>query len=765
MSDARIGILDPGIGTGGASGTSEELGEIARYLLNSLTRTKVGPQDAVNLIRAAREVREHVRIEDHLVTETVVTALVGKVQSGKTTGVALATSVLADSGVDCFIVLTGTKKTLTEQTGGSLAEMFGHFHDHPNWFWNFVNSSGKIDETFDALKNHFDVPNPGNRRVLLVVTIMKEDDYLEALNEALNRLEAEDIDISGRFVVFDDEADQGSPNRARVGSAQPSSLNRLIGELRDKLGVHSFIPVTATPQALLLDLPDGFVRPDKAVLLSPGSKYVGGRVLFRENLKHFLRTVLPPDMAAINNRSLEPPKGMLDAVATFLLTAQLINKTGNSPSPISMLIHPHRETQSHKHVIDWLNRILDFWRSTVMNSSELSQELCFKIFERAAKDLATSDSTSRITSAGYSTVGLDLEHWIRDACAPIRSPLLGIRKISGQDSFSYKEWDTKAMWILVGGDVLGRGFVVEGLTTTYMTRDVRPNARYNMDTMQQRARFFGYKREYLDVLRGWFPPSLSEKFEDYVLHEDVMWLFLENQMKLGRNLRDARTIFLESEFGRSTRTTANRGQSRSQAIPSGWIKQHYLFDQSLEQNLVTFQEFVATKAEFGWWHPPRFSKMDIEFKSAVCDVPTAIGLLDAWKFISVDMPVVYALADHLKNLELDRKVRIIDMTSKRTSAGLQNEIRERGINSRHRDAYGANPWNFSDYAQITNLFMGTAGQRDDDCFDEDSFLTIQVYAIKPTVSNSQISSRVGAIAIHFEDPLLKRVLGERNGNQ
>ena len=61
--------------------------------------------------------------------------------------------------------------------------------------------------------------------------------------------------------------------------------------------------------------------------------------------------------------------------------------------------------------------------------------------------------------------------------------------------------------------------------------------------------------------------------------------------------------------------------------------------------------------------------------------------------------------------------------------------------------------------------MGTAGQRDDDCFDEDSFLTIQVYAIKPTVSNSQISSRVGAIAIHFEDPLLKRVLGERNGNQ
>jgi hypothetical protein len=765
MSDARIGILDPGMGPDGASGSSDDLGEIASYLLNRLTSTKIGPQDAVNLIRAAREVREHVRIEDHLVAETVVTALVGKVQSGKTTGVALATSVLADSGVDCFIVLTGTKKTLTEQTGGSLADMFGQFKNHPNWFWNFVNSSGRIEETFDALKSHFDGPNSGNCRYLLVVTIMKEDDYLEALNAALTRLEAEDIDVSGRFVVFDDEADQGSPNRARAGSAQPSSLNRLIGEMRDRLGVHSFIPVTATPQALLLDLPDGFVRPDKVVLLSPGSKYVGGRVLFRENIKHYLRTVLPPDVVAVNSRSLEPPKGMLDALATFLLTAQIIKKTGDRPSPISMLIHPHRETGSHKHVIDWLNQILEFWRNTVTNSSDLSQELCFTVFERAAQDLATSDSTARISSAGYSTFGPDLERWIREACDPIRSPLLGIRKISGQDSFSYKEWDTKAMWILVGGDVLGRGFVVEGLTTTYMTRDVRPNAKYNMDTMQQRARFFGYKREYLDVLRGWFPPSLSEKFEDYVLHEDVMWLFLENQMKLGRNLRDARTIFLESEFGRSTRTTANRGRSRSQAIPSGWIKQHYLFDQSLEQNLVTFQEFVTINGEFHWWHPSRFSNPDIEFKSAVCNVSTAIGLLEAWKSISVDMPVIFALVDHLKSLELDRKVRIIDMASKKTFTGLQNEIRERGINSRHRDAYGLNPWNFSDYAQITNLFMGTAGQRDDDCFDEDSFLTIQVYAIKPTVPNSPISSRVGAIAIHFDDPLLKRVLGERNGNQ
>ena len=55
-------------------------------------------------------------------------------------------------------------------------------------------------------------------------------------------------------------------------------------------------------------------------------------------------------------------------------------------------------------------------------------------------------------------------------------------------------WGQSYSWILVGGQAMDRGFTVEGLTVTYMPRNLGIG---NADTVQQRARFFGYKRAFL----------------------------------------------------------------------------------------------------------------------------------------------------------------------------------------------------------------------------------------------------------------------------
>ena len=57
-------------------------------------------------------------------------------------------------------------------------------------------------------------------------------------------------------------------------------------------------------------------------------------------------------------------------------------------------------------------------------------------------------------------------------------------------------WREHYAHILVGGQTLDRGFTVEGLTVTYMPRSLGSR---NIDTIQQRARFFGYKESYLRV--------------------------------------------------------------------------------------------------------------------------------------------------------------------------------------------------------------------------------------------------------------------------
>ena len=66
-------------------------------------------------------------------------------------------------------------------------------------------------------------------------------------------------------------------------------------------------------------------------------------------------------------------------------------------------------------------------------------------------------------------------------------------------------WRRNYSWILVGGQVLDRGFTVEGLTVTYMPRG--PGVG-NADTIQQRARFLGYKRSYLGYCRVFLEPGV-----------------------------------------------------------------------------------------------------------------------------------------------------------------------------------------------------------------------------------------------------------------
>ena len=48
----------------------------------------------------------------------------------------------------------------------------------------------------------------------------------------------------------------------------------------------------------------------------------------------------------------------------------------------------------------------------------------------------------------------------------------------------------RRFFILVGGGKLERGFTIEGLITTFLTRS---SADGNADTIQQRARFYGSK--------------------------------------------------------------------------------------------------------------------------------------------------------------------------------------------------------------------------------------------------------------------------------
>ena len=61
------------------------------------------------------------------------------------------------------------------------------------------------------------------------------------------------------------------------------------------------------------------------------------------------------------------------------------------------------------------------------------------------------------------------------------------------------KWDTSSSHILIGANILNRGFTVEKLSMTYMPRVTKGKA--TADTIEQRCRFFGYKSHYIDYCR------------------------------------------------------------------------------------------------------------------------------------------------------------------------------------------------------------------------------------------------------------------------
>ncbi len=78
------------------------------------------------------------------------------------------------------------------------------------------------------------------------------------------------------------------------------------------------------------------------------------------------------------------------------------------------------------------------------------------------------------------------------------------------------DFDKRPVWrVLVGGNKLARGFTVEGLTVSYYRRMTK-----QVDTMMQMGRWFGFRRNYRDLVRLYITPDLYEAFEAVVQDEE-----------------------------------------------------------------------------------------------------------------------------------------------------------------------------------------------------------------------------------------------------
>jgi hypothetical protein len=416
---------------------------------------------------------------------------------------------------------------------------------------------------------------PDHRRQTALITVLKNGTHLRNLVALLGQLNLARTPV----LVIDDEADQAGLNTQAARGGESTTYQRLVA-LRKCLPHHTYLQYTATPQApLLINLIDT-LSPKFAELLTPGDDYVGGEAFFEQH-RHLVRVIPEREIPSQSNRILQPPQSLIDALKLYFVGVAVgfIGAEDQRAKNRSMLVHPSRETPGHSKYHGWIMQLRHEWLR-VLNLSEGAPERRHFVasFRLAFEDLrkTVSDLPS------FSQIADELEYAIRKT---------EILQVNAQPITPPVDWRMTYPWILVGGQAMDRGFTVEGLTLTYMPREMGVG---NADTIQQRARFLGYKRSYLGFCRVFLERGLLKAFRAYVAHErDIRQRLSEHR---GRPLSEWRRAFFLETALRPTRRNVLDLDYRQDTYSNRWFwpKVPHGTDELLQANRETVSRFVAS---------------------------------------------------------------------------------------------------------------------------------------------------------------------------
>ena len=497
--------------------------------------------------------------------------VVGYVQSGKTLSFTTVAALACDNRFPLVIVLSGTKKNLNAQTVKRLRRDLDLERPAGRWvLFEAQTRNPDLPQQLNHLLEQWDRPElPGFPRKTAIITVLKNRQRVAGLVEALRLL-----DLRGRpCLIIDDEADQyGLNTKVRTGEVSP--VYGALLSLREVLPQHTYVQYTATPQALLLISVLDSLSPRFGWVLSAGVGYRGGKDFFQDEGRRVVRTIAEHDLKAVNDESDSgPPDSLLEALRLFYVgvAVQAVHRGLNERTQQyrSMLVHPSMHQIDHLRFKRWVDGTTDSWIELLESElgspdrAELVQDV------RAAYDeLADTTMSYRERSdlheevPTFEDVLLYLPHAMRDTRTwEVNSRVL--------EQWSQENWHTASSHILVGGENLGRGFTVEGLTTTYMPRGRGGGVA---DTIQQRGRFFGYKSDYLGLCRVFLPGDVRSDYEDYIDHESYVMQELRGLPASGHSMADWRRRMLLAHSLRPTRRSVIPDIYRHRRV-SEWTQQ------------------------------------------------------------------------------------------------------------------------------------------------------------------------------------------------
>lgn len=526
-------------------------------------------------------------------TRGITTAMgLGYVQSGKTTSISALCAAASDRGFQVVIAILGSTVLLKDQNRKRVEENLGF--SERNYRWGII-------EELNPKWSPKEVEGLLEKGRTVFLPVIKNATVLRKLAKIMAAVELG----AAKVLIIDDEADQASLNTKPLSDGA-SSTNQAINEIRSACPNHLYVQYTATPYAPLLLGIDDPLLPEHVEFLQPGAGYTGGREFFIENRERVIRIIPESDEQRASSTLGALPRSLQQALASYFVGAAYLFRMDADLAPISMLIH-----------------------STFKN--DLQDRYKFLV-DRFIRGMQTEDDLS----VGFFGQVLDEERQ--------RLHLLGVNPISDQDfwttiDYVLKEttvwlvnsatevkkinWNLAPFHILIGGNKLDRGFTVEGLTVSYMNRP----ASEQIDTLEQRARAFGYRRQLLPFCQFYATARTLKLLTEIVHTEDDLRVNLKYFLENGVTVRQWAT-----DIG--LMLPAGSKPSRRSVIPAleffnsegEWhaLRRPFLDTESKISNLATIENSGLFGSDYVDYGRLAFRTLDVS-NTALID------FLEAWK--------------------------------------------------------------------------------------------------------------------------------------
>lgn len=510
-------------------------------------------------------------------SESLVNLVFGNVQSGKTRHLLANICWARDHAFHLAIVFTGSTTPLGDQTvdrlDSSLPQNTAQIISSPT---EPRLADGPV---LQQLISRVQARLVDSGTPIPVVTLIKSAARLSAVRKMvgeLNRVVGMDL----RIMILDDEADQASPDAtaSNRGSEIVDSIlsqdtptrvtiHNRINEIRDEIrGKHIYLAYTATPQALIHGDLEGPLQPEFCSVVPAGGDYTSIGAIVRQ--KNALVRLDNVDPAVASDENM---KAMEICFAQFLVLSWLHKRHANvfhgkrldetykcEEKSIQFLIHPSGLSVDHQEFKDAMDLCLTDFKSYMTQGLETDEFLLSYFKPAYLKVLSKLPDDARILleSDQQKTDCWDyiihLTHSVKD----LKIKLVNHKErknLNAQEPLvpiTPSQWQEAEAWVLIGGEILGRGLSIPHLAVTLFLRN--PN-NPNFDTAVQQMRFCGYRKSYLHLLQVYAPGDIIQDYLDAVeidepfraraLRWDISNRNLKNQPPMLRFIAPSTTRF------------------------------------------------------------------------------------------------------------------------------------------------------------------------------------------------------------------------------